>query len=86
MSRSYKKSPGGGVTNASKSGAQKKFKRQEHKAERRTIRSSLTTQKEVLPHPKEYGNEWGSPRDGKTYWTESKDSEYYNLFLKFMRK
>lgn len=57
----------------------KKFKIYEHQRERATVKKSLIvalrkgTEEEYLgPHPKKYGNEWASPRDGKGYFGEMK--------------
>ena len=57
----------------------KKFKKQEHKRERRAVKSSL--EKENFISPKKYGNEWDSPRDGKM-WMNLLDSSN----SKWMRK
>ncbi len=68
MSRSKKKHPGGG---AASSCGQHKFKKDEARAKRRKVRKLMSTgQHERLPHDKEYGNEWSSPRDGKQYWVD----------------
>lgn len=68
MSRSKRKTPIIGMTaRSSKPSAQKKFRSQEHRAERKKVKQLLHTAQELLPHPKEYGNEWSSPRDGKMY-------------------
>lgn len=65
MSRSYKKTPISGITGAI---SNKPFKKQEHRRERRAVNCMLHTGKEVMPHPKKYGNEWSSPRDGKSWF------------------
>ncbi len=95
MSRSYKKYPGGGLGSSKH---QKQYKQAEHRAERSKIKSTLLVGKEILPHPKEYGNEWSSPRDGKQYWLKPKEKEqivYYRgikvldlleSWVKWMRK
>jgi hypothetical protein len=44
---------------------EKEFKQQEHSRERAAVRDALKTDKEVLPHPKEFGNPWSGPKDGK---------------------
>ena len=75
MGKSYKKKPGGGNCSSRR---QKEFKVQEHQAERKIVRQQLTVAKALpldaidpdLPHPKEFGNEWSSPRDGKQYWID----------------
>lgn len=67
MSRSYKKNPAGGIASSC---GQKHFKQSEHRAERKKVNQLLKKGKELLPHPKEYGNEWASPRDGKQWWNK----------------
>lgn len=66
MSRSRKKNPGGGWAHHGQS-AQKEYRSQENRAKRRRVKLYLIAGKE-MPHEKEYGNEWSSPRDGKQYW------------------
>ncbi len=61
MSRSRRKTPISGLTTV---GSNKSFKLDEHRAERCKVRVAVRVGDE-LPHPKEYGNEWKSPRDGK---------------------
>jgi len=57
-----------------KAGNVKKFKISEHRSERRTVRALIASGKyDLFPHPKEYGNEWSSPRDGKQYFREYKN-------------
>lgn len=75
MSRSYKKTPIGGCCS---SGGQKKFKEYEHRAERSRIKILLKVNPEIenLPHHKEYGNEWSSPRDGKIYFGDMKGKKF----------
>lgn len=66
MSRSKKKNPGGGIGSSL---YQHQYKKSESRAARRRVRSILCTgDYDKAPHPKEYGNEWASPRDGKQYW------------------
>lgn len=67
MSRSRKKNPITGITTAE---TEKKFKQQEHSRERAAVRDALRTEKEVLPHPKEFGDPWDGPKDGKVIWAE----------------
>jgi hypothetical protein len=69
MSRSRKKHPVTGMTLAE---SEKKFKQQEHQRERTAVRAALSEDKEILPHPKEYGNPWSGPKDGKQ-WTEDQE-------------
>lgn len=60
---------------------QKQFKQAEHSRERSAVRNLLKTgQYEVLPHPKKYGNEWDSPRDGKQYFGLENSLQYYYLW------
>jgi len=66
MSRSRKKHPITGITTAE---TEKEFKQQEHRRERAAVRDALQTEKELLPHPKEFGNRWSGPKDGRTDWT-----------------
>lgn len=78
MSRSYRKNPILGMTTSS---VQKQFKQSEHRAERRIVKICLTVEAyEQIPHPKEYGNEWSSPRDSKQYMTSPE------ALHKYMRK
>lgn len=66
MSRSRKKHPITGITTAE---TEKKFKQQEHSRERAAVRDALKTDKELLPHPNEFGDPWDGPKDGKTIWS-----------------
>lgn len=69
MSRSKKKHPGGGI---GRTCGQHSFKKKESRAKRKEVRTLMALGKyDVLPHEKEYGNEWASPRDGKVYWIGS---------------
>jgi hypothetical protein len=70
MSRSRKKHPITGMTTAE---TEKEFKQQEHQRERSRVRDALKTEKEVIPHPKEFGNPWAGPKDGKTIWSENQE-------------
>lgn len=76
MSRSFKKVPIMGVGGTCT--AQKKFKQKEHRKERRAVNQAVDL--ENIPHPKEFGNEWASPRDGKLYFGNCKE------YKKWMRK
>lgn len=67
MSRSFKKKPITGITTAE---TEKEFKQQEHQRERSRVRDALKTDKEVLPHPKEFGDPWNGPKDGKQVWLD----------------
>lgn len=70
MSRSRKKYP---ITGMTGSETEKEFKQQEHQRERSAVRDALRTEKDLLPHTKEYGNPWSGPKDGKRLWTENKE-------------
>jgi hypothetical protein len=72
MSRSRKKTP---VIGTTMSETEKEFKQQEHQRERSAVRDALRSEKEVLPHPKEYGNPWAGPKDGKRYLGNTKYEE-----------
>jgi hypothetical protein len=37
------------------------------------VRDALKTQKEILPHAKEFGNPWDGPKDGKVKWSHDQD-------------
>lgn len=69
MSRSKKKTP---ITGITYSKSNKRFKQNEHRRERRAVNILLHTGKEIMPPLKKYGNEWASPRDGKTYFGDMK--------------
>lgn len=66
MSRSRFKNPCCGNTCAA---SEKKFKSHAHRAERRIVRMLLLSGDFdlVLPHPKEFGNPWAGPKDGKQW-------------------
>lgn len=70
MSRSRKKKPITGITKAE---TKKEWKQQEHQRERSAVRYALKSDKEILPHPKEYGNPLSGPKDGKVFWAENKE-------------
>jgi hypothetical protein len=67
MSRSRRHTPISAVTGCE---SNKLFKKQEHRRERSKVKMLLHVGFEdwQLPHPKRYGNEWASPRDGKQYF------------------
>lgn len=69
MSRSRKKHPVVPITTAE---TDKPFKQQEHQRERSGVRDALKTDKEVLPHPKQYGDPWKGMKDGKQFWDNEK--------------
>lgn len=66
MSRSRRHTPISGICGTRESN--KQFKVQEHRRERRAVKQRLQVEQEEMPHPKEYGNEWDSPRDGKMWF------------------
>jgi hypothetical protein len=71
MARSRKKTPISGVTCST---SNKEFKQQEHRRERRIVHQKLLMEHyEDLPHIKQFGNEWASPRDGKMWFGDLKD-------------
>src|ERR1017187_7985541 len=75
MSRSHKKTPICG--NCSTSG-QKAFRSQENRSKRHRVKQLCHTGLyDKMPHDKEYGNEWDSPRDGK-HWLTSDGQSYFN--------
>lgn len=108
MSRSYRKTPFFSHCSAH---SQKEYRSDENRAKRRAIHrllhecldSSIYDEEKFeryLPDEKTYGNEWSSPRDGKSYW-EKPDPEitdfrkyglhtmvyfWYEVWLKSMRK
>lgn len=63
MSRSHRKTPVCGITTAE---SDKLFKAAEHRRERRAVRSVLPG--EDAPAPKQFGNPWASPKDGKQWF------------------
>ena len=68
MSRSYKRNA---ITGNTMAESDKSFKRQEHRRERARVRTALMSaddfEEVILPDPKEFGNEWKAPKDGKQY-------------------
>ncbi len=69
MGKSYKRTP---ISGSTSNKGQKKFRSQENRAKRRAVSRLLHTGREIMPHEKEYGNEWDSPRDGKHWYGEGK--------------
>ena len=66
MGKSFRKTPIGPATF---NGSNKPFKLREHRRERKRAKQLIGQgEYEALPHPKRYGNEWNSPRDGKLYF------------------
>lgn len=73
MSRSKRKTPR--IGNCSTQG-QHVFKKVESRASRRCVKKLVNIgEYDNLPHDKEFGNEWVSPRDGK-HWLSDKDSKW----------
>ncbi len=77
MSRTRRKVP---VTGATFASSDKPFKSKAHRSERRSVRIHLLEGSEVeeLPHPKQFGNPWDGPKDGKIF--------HYQLPPGLMRK
>lgn len=66
MSRSVKKIP---ISGCAASSTNKPYRSQENRAKRHWVKQLLIMQQyDSMPHDKEYGNEWSSPRDGKMYF------------------
>ena len=77
MARSRRHTPIIGLT-GNRSPGQKLFKKQEHSRERSAIKQKLKQgEYENLPSPKQFGNEWDSPRDGKTYFGNGPTLQFY---------
>lgn len=69
MSRSKRKTP---IFSHTTGSGQRQFRDQENRAKRRRINLRIIAEDyDNMPHEKEYGNEWASPRDGKSYWGEA---------------
>ena len=67
MSRSYRKTPIGGITSCS---SDKLFKTAEHKRARRATRATDLSAEEP-PAEKQFGNPWSAPKDDKR-WFDAK--------------
>jgi len=82
MSRSRRHTPISAITCCE---SNKPFKQQEHRRERCTVKTMLHMGYEdwQLPHPKKYGNEWASPRDGKTYFGDMLRCGYTTRWFSF---
>lgn len=67
MSRSRRKTCIAGISNKT---SNKSFKQAEHRRERHAVKQQLHCgyDEYELVHPRKYGNEWDSPRDGKMYF------------------
>lgn len=73
MSRSKKHTP---FTSIASGSGQKKFRSQENRAKRRLTKTRLLQERyDEMPQEKAYGNEWASPRDGKTWFGYIKASK-----------
>ena len=90
MSRSFRKTPIMGISGGNS--CQKYFKKQEHSRERTLVHQQLNKLDCDLPSPKQFGNEWDSPRDGKMWFGNCKYKQA-SLFInwpeeykKWMRK
>lgn len=68
MSRSYKRNA---ITGHTMAESDKTYKQQEHRRERARVRTSLCSADDleeiILPDPKEFGNEYNAPKDGRHY-------------------
>jgi hypothetical protein len=73
MSRSRKKTPIHGNTCTE---SDKPYKVQEHRRERRAVRSRLLDDESLPPSPKEFGNPWKSGKDGKSHWPSTNYKAY----------
>lgn len=79
MSRSKKHTPIVGNCSTYSMG---KFRTNENRSERRKVRRLLKQGVEVMPHKREYQNEWSSPRDGKHYFPRPKSQIRYSSILR----
>jgi len=66
MSRSKRKAP---ITPTTTAPSDKPFKRVEHHRERTQIKSRLlvTRDDSALPSPRQFGEPWDGPKDGRQY-------------------
>jgi hypothetical protein len=71
MSRSRRRTKVFGITTVQ---SEKMYKAIEHRRERRAVRVALCEGRE-LPGPKEFGNPWNGPRDGKRYRPHAADRD-----------
>jgi hypothetical protein len=71
MSRSRWRTKIFGITSTR---SEKQYKAAQHRSERRAVRIALR-QRRKLPQPKEFGNPWNGPRDGKMYWPHATDRD-----------
>lgn len=70
MSRSLKKNPFCSWTCCGdRAGNQKKYKQAEHRRQRRAVRLAIFLGRD-LPHDRQFGNTWTSPKDGKQRWLD----------------
>jgi len=93
MSRSYKKTPVLGNTTAK---SNKPFKKIENRRRRKNISQKLNVnnleENVALPAEKQFGNEWYSPRDGKSIcmganeFRNSYISSYYGSYEEYLRE
>jgi len=75
MSRSRKKNRFSSIAYV-RPGEQKAFKQKEHRRERHLVTNKLSIGDiDGIPDPKQFGNEWAGPRDGKCYLSKTKENE-----------
>jgi len=72
MSRSRKKHPIGGIAKAR---SDKPYKVTEHRRERHYVAQFLRREEEPLP--KDFGNPWGAPKDGKRWFAPDDDWKWW---------
>lgn len=65
MAHSKRKTPICGNTTAR---SNKAFKTIEHRRARAATRAAIISDAEVMPHDKETGSPWASPKDGKQWF------------------
>lgn len=72
MSRSYRRTPIGGITGCNSA---KAWRSQENRRYRAYVRDLMRHQKydSIQGYGGRFGNEWSGPRDGKTHWFDLKN-------------
>jgi len=81
MSRSRRKTPICGLSATRKS--QHAWSKGEHRRERSAVKKALHCGLyDSLPHRKQFGNEWDSPRDGKTYFGSMPSLRWYWIWAR----
>jgi len=83
MSKSYRYTP---ITSNTTTRSNKLFKRYENRRARRKTKVLIITGAEIFPIKHSYGNEWNSPRDGKMYIGNLKNTNSRTFYLQEMRK